>query len=223
MTVIVAGTVNDLPSAITSRLGAYRYQVFVERLGWRLPLADRTGAVEWDQFDSTVAIQLAALDASGQVCGCARLMPTTGRHLLREVFADLAAPGASPVSPRTWELSRLAATPSRGCTGAKESGGGISLFASALALARSFGANRIVGVLTPAVARLYRRAGLELEPLQPDAPACAPVQACAVNIVPATFARLHCDPEELLGSVHWFGPWPPACAAPVTQSLGGAT
>jgi N-acyl-L-homoserine lactone synthetase len=85
-----------------------RKTVFVDRLGWRLPMVD--GELEIDQFDGDFAVYLLALDDEGRHAGSLRLLPTTRPHLLSEVFPHLCERGV-PRGPEIWEITRLMTRP----------------------------------------------------------------------------------------------------------------
>lgn len=81
-----------LPYELAADLGRYRRRVFVEQLGWALPSANE--AFERDQFDRDDTVYVMARNAAGEMCGCARLLPTTQPYLLESLFADLVAQDA---------------------------------------------------------------------------------------------------------------------------------
>ncbi|MGF6754911.1 acyl-homoserine-lactone synthase [Paraburkholderia sp. GAS42] len=221
---IVAGRLDDLPSDIRLGLGAYRYRIFVERLGWELPDVLENDASEWDQFDEGATVHLVALSTEQHICGCARLMPTTGRYLLRDVFPELIGPNPLPSSPSVWELSRFAGSGSPSCTGRTRDhrAPGMHLFPYAMAVALAFGATQVIGVVSHSVERLYRRFGLDLQRIFPvSPPRDASVIACAVELSPTTFENLHCNPDDLVRSIAWFGQ-PPAPGAPVRRVTNGS-
>jgi acyl-homoserine lactone synthase len=86
-----------------------RKQVFVDRMGWRVPVVD--GEFEVDQFDAPGAIYLVAADrASGGHLASVRLLPSTRPHILSELFSELCN-GDPPRTENVWEISRLCATP----------------------------------------------------------------------------------------------------------------
>ena len=204
---IVAGRLDDLPPEIYHRLGTFRHRVFVQRLHWEIPGVPRNATSEWDEFDANATVHLVALSTEDEVCGCARLMPTTGRYLLRDVFPELAGPGSLISSPSIWELSRFAGSglpdPRTASTA------GMPLFPYAMALARSFGATRLIGVVSRSVARLYRRFGLDLREIDArTAPGPVDIVACSIELDPATFHKLQCDPATLLNSIAHFGQLP---------------
>lgn len=85
-----------------------RKRVFVDRLGWDLPVVD--GEMEIDQFDTDRAVYLLALDRAGRHRGSVRLLPTTAPHLLSDVFPHLCEHGV-PRDEETWEITRLCTSP----------------------------------------------------------------------------------------------------------------
>lgn len=86
-----------------------RKKIFVDALKWDVPVVD--GQYEIDQFDTDRAIYLVALDPKDQHhLGSVRLLPTTGPHLLSDVFPYLCDKGV-PVGDDIWELTRLCTAP----------------------------------------------------------------------------------------------------------------
>ena len=203
MSHILAGTLDALPEHIRHRLGVFRHKVFIERLHWEIPNVPPGATTEWDAFDAGNTIHLVALDANLEVCGCARLMPTTGAYLLKEVFPSLAGCTPLPASTAIWEVSRFGSAVPLDHRLADVSG--MPLLPYALALASSLGATCVVGVITRSVARLYRRFGLELQDLTSSArrPPAA-LLACRIELDAATFLKVRCDRARLLASVIWF-------------------
>ena len=88
-----------------------RKKIFVDGLKWDIPVVD--GLYEIDQFDTDAAIYLVALDAQRKRhLGSVRLLPSTGPHLLGDVFPYLCEKGV-PVGDDIWEITRLCTAPSR--------------------------------------------------------------------------------------------------------------
>jgi acyl homoserine lactone synthase len=88
-----------------------RYQVFHQQLDWDV---GGTGGMERDTFDDLDLVYVIAVHRrSGIAVGCARLLPTTGPHMLHDVAAFAPAlHGRPPIrSARVWEISRLAVAP----------------------------------------------------------------------------------------------------------------
>lgn len=80
-----------------------RYEIFVNRRGWK-DLA-RDDGLEKDQFDGKNAIYLLSIRDNGVVDGGLRLLPTTGPHLLADVFPHFVA-GDVPRGPGIYEMTR---------------------------------------------------------------------------------------------------------------------
>ena len=88
-----------------------RKKIFVDALKWDVPVVD--GQYEIDQFDTDDAIYLVALAPQTQRhLGSVRLLPTTGPHLLSEVFSSLCDKGV-PVGDDIYEITRLCTAPAR--------------------------------------------------------------------------------------------------------------
>ncbi|OXI82784.1 N-acyl homoserine lactone synthase [Burkholderia sp. AU33423] len=200
---IFAGSLDDMPTTMHRRLGAFRYDVFVGRLGWQLPGADATSLTEWDQFDRGRTIHVVSVDQAQHICGCARLIPTTQPYLLQA----LCAPSATldlPCAPTVWELSRFAAR--SGISPKAHASTGMQLFPSILAIAASLGATCVIGAMTRAVARHYQRCGLALKLVNTLENAGRPAYLIgAIEINRSTFTNLGCDAHALLGAVTWLG------------------
>ncbi|RQS56184.1 acyl-homoserine-lactone synthase [Burkholderia sp. Bp8986] len=183
-----------LPHELAADLGRYRRHVFVEQLGWALPSANE--CFERDQFDRDDTVYVFARNACGEVCGCARLLPTTRPYLLKSLFADLIAEDvALPQSAAVWELSRFAAT------GNDEGGPGNAewavrpMLAAVVECAAQRGARQLIGVTFASMERLFRRIGVHAHragpPKQVDGRL---VVACWIDIDPQTFAALGIEP-----------------------------
>lgn len=207
MSHIISGRLDDLPSKIRHQLGTFRHKIFVQRLHWEIPGVHHDAATEWDEFDGNGTVHLVALSPDDELCGCARLIPTTGPYLLRELFPQLAGPGSLPPSPLTWEISRFAGSGLPDDRTGLISG--MSLFPYTMALALSFGATRVIGVVSHSVARLYRRFGLDLHDIGAGtSPDSSNIIACTIDLSPATFHKLQCNPDTLLNSITRFGQLP---------------
>lgn len=87
----------------------HRKQVFVDQLGWELPV--RGSWLEVDEFDSDFAIYLmvCAPDGGGHLASV-RLLPTTRPHMFETTFRSL-CPNGPIVGDDCWEISRLVCNP----------------------------------------------------------------------------------------------------------------
>ncbi|MDR3438110.1 acyl-homoserine-lactone synthase [Telmatospirillum sp.] len=81
-----------------------RKRVFVDLLGWTVPVHD--GLYEIDQFDRAGAIYLILTDDNGAHRASARLLPTERAHLLDTYFTDLCA-ASPPCGPAVREITRF--------------------------------------------------------------------------------------------------------------------
>jgi acyl homoserine lactone synthase len=97
----------------------------------------------------------------------------------------------------------------------------MSLFPYAMALALSFGAIRVIGVVSSSIARLYRRFGLDLRNMGVGTPPVpTDIVACSIDLGRATFHKLQCDPLMLMDSITRFGQFPPPEAGMPDHALG---
>lgn len=157
---IIAGTRNTLAEDMMNGLARFRYQVFVETLGWDLPCSDGR---ELDQFDREDTVYLVARKGD-QVVGTARLLPTHRPYLLGEVFPQLMAQQPLPKDSAVWELSRFTAvdldsTPVGGASRQFSSPIAVELLHSVLQFAAEHGVRRLITVSPLGIERLLRRAG----------------------------------------------------------------
>lgn len=165
---VVSGAQAQLPDGLYPRLASYRYQVFVQRLGWQLPVVD---AREADQFDRPDSLYVVAEGDDGAVCGCARLLPTDGPYLLADVFPQLLNGQAAPRDRGTWELSRFAAVnfdrPNTTPLAQFQLSEAAALMRAAMDCAARHGATRLVTVTVLAMERLIRRLGIRSHRMGP--------------------------------------------------------
>jgi N-acyl-L-homoserine lactone synthetase len=161
---IVSGSSAQLQQGLHASVGRYRHRVFVDKLGWDVPSRD---GIEADQFDRPDTVYVVGRDDQGQVCGCARLLPTTRPYLLGEVFPQLLNGLAPPASPVVGEWSRFAATDfnsqATSALGKMSSEAAIALMHASLACAAGHGAKRLIMVTNIGVERLLRRAGFQAQ------------------------------------------------------------
>jgi N-acyl-L-homoserine lactone synthetase len=100
---------NSTAASIRSAMLKDRKTVLMDRLGWDLRSPD--GLHEIDQFDGDDTLYLIVHQAeTGRHLGSVRLLPSTGPHLLGDVFPHLCAYGV-PKGRDVWEITRLVTTP----------------------------------------------------------------------------------------------------------------
>jgi len=158
---IISGTAGSLMGAY-QQVASYRHKVFVENLGWDL---HSPGGLEQDQFDRPDTVYVAARDDVGEICGCARLLPSTRPYLLSEVFPQLLNGATPPSLPDVWELSRFATinfnSPDLSPLRQMSSDITLDLLYAVVDCAAKHGAKRLITVTTLGVERLLRNTGLQ--------------------------------------------------------------
>lgn len=85
-----------------------RKTVFVDRIGWKIPVVTD---MEIDCYDQEDTMYLLAKDKpDGELLASVRLLPTVGPHLMSDLFAA-ACRDATPRGPAIWEVSRFCTAP----------------------------------------------------------------------------------------------------------------
>lgn len=168
MMTIVVGNQEQLQLGVEAELATYRYKVFVEHLGWDLPIA-QTGA-ERDQFDRPDTLYVVAKDRVDRICGCARLLPTDEPYLLGTVFPHLMGNQALPASPDIWELSRYTTQLVDGEIASREEAAERfrELLRAVCKTALAGGAKRLITFSYAGVERLARNFGINVHRVGPS-------------------------------------------------------
>lgn len=90
------------------RMYRQRKAVFVDEAGWKIPVI---GDMEMDAYDRDDTIYLLAKDRpDGELLASARLLTTTGPHLMCELF-NAADREKMPRGATVWEVSRFCTAP----------------------------------------------------------------------------------------------------------------
>ncbi len=90
---------------LVSDMFRLRRRVFADTLNWDVTTV---GDFEIDKYDAYSPTYLVVQNDAGKVCGCVRLLPSTGPTMLEEVFPILIGPGCYKSSNSVWESSRFA-------------------------------------------------------------------------------------------------------------------
>lgn len=112
MIFIVNAENRDVFDADLRQMHRDRKRVFVDGIGWKVPVRDDMEVDSYDRADTTYLI--ARCEKDGSVLASSRLLPTVGPHLMSDLFAH-ACNGQPPSGPRVWEASRFCFTPTRRC------------------------------------------------------------------------------------------------------------
>jgi acyl homoserine lactone synthase len=143
--------------AVLEDMFELRARVFGGRLGWEVEV---TNGQERDAFDDLDPAYVVGLDGDGRVVSCARLLQTTGPHMLADVFHAILDGEPPPRSPHLWESTRFCVDTARLHRGAGE--GSVSratceLMVATLEFARRSGVADIVTVIDPVMDRVLKR------------------------------------------------------------------
>lgn len=170
---ILTGYSNELSPGIQTKLFKYRYDVFVNRLGWEL---DTPMDMEKDQFDHEDTLYVVAKDDEQNIQGCARLLPTTEPYLLEEVFPELLNGMPAPKSNEIWEVSRFtnASTTDKQTSGISVGNGGqisevsfYELLKKTIQCAKMKGAKHLISVSPVGIERLLKKCKISSHRLGP--------------------------------------------------------
>jgi N-acyl-L-homoserine lactone synthetase len=188
MIIVIDALNRDRFEAVLDEMFQLRARVFGDRLGWEIDV--RNGR-EIDRFDALDPAYLVGLDSEGHVVSCARLLQTTGPHMLADVFSSI-LDGEPPLrSSRVWESTRFCVDTQR----LKATGGlsGISRATCEILLGINdygmmAGISDIVTVIDPVMDRVLKRS------------ACAPYDYVGsqkpMGKVAALAALLDCSEER---------------------------
>jgi acyl homoserine lactone synthase len=161
--VVIEGHNAKKYSKLMDEMFRLRAAIFRDRLGWDVQVVD---GKERDRYDDAGPVYIIYSDEEArEVKGCLRLLPTTGPTLLADIFSDTMPDGVHLSAPTIWECTRF-------CINEKFIGGKPSegmLFTSMVMIealgtvAINAGIESIIGNIDPAMLRLYRRVGCEVE------------------------------------------------------------
>lgn len=165
MVTVLAGRAGDSQIDPHALHGMYRLRdrVFHDRLGWSV---SSRGGLERDEYDDLDPVYLIARGPGRTVSGCMRLLPTTGRYMLRDTFPQLLRGEPGPSDERVWDVSRFAVLPSsrqqRAVTSSEIT---LELVRGAIDHAFEQGIDAYVAVVSVGLERIFRRIGLPLRRL----------------------------------------------------------
>ena len=132
-----------------------RASQFRDRLGWEVSVDDN--GWERDEYDALNPLYVIWEEPGGQHGGSMRFLPTSGRTMVNEHFADLT--DSQIASPLIWECTRFCLAP-----GASPRVAGALMLAGG-ELMRAFSLTHLLGVFDARMVRIYRMIGAEPEVL----------------------------------------------------------
>ncbi|HEX2138028.1 MAG TPA: acyl-homoserine-lactone synthase [Microvirga sp.] len=197
----------------------FRHRVFVERMGWEA--LRRPDNREVDQFDGLPCIHVVGME-DGSVFGYSRLLPTTGPHLLSDVYPEILGGATAPRRPDVWEWTRMAVAPERreGQRGADRTTGRV--YAAAVETGLMMGLTAFINQFNPIYITRMLELGFEARPLSlPTTYAGEPIVAMYLGISETTLATIRAvfDLDEPVLDAETLAPVLPPRPSPAAPSL----
>ncbi|USJ28471.1 acyl-homoserine-lactone synthase [Ensifer adhaerens] len=165
MQVLAISTPKNIEEAeLIHRHHGLRARVFADRLGWDVKVVD---GLELDAFDILMPTYILAISDSGQMAGCARLLPALGPTMVAEVFHSLLPNRRLDAHTAMIESSRFCVDTALG----EGRGGGsvheatLTMFAGIIEWCMSNGYTEIVTVTDLRFERILARVGWPLQRL----------------------------------------------------------
>lgn len=157
MIIIVDGLNRGQFQPLLNDMFRLRARVFAGRLGWEVNIKN---GMEIDQFDHMDPSYIIGVDDEMNVISCARVLQTTGAHMLSDVFNAILC-GQEPVrSPNIWESTRFCVDTKR-LKGEKSkqtiSTATCELMVGVLEYAQESGITDIITVIDPVMDRVLKR------------------------------------------------------------------
>jgi acyl homoserine lactone synthase len=209
---------HELPATLHSELAAYRYQVFVQRLGWKL---ETPVGHEQDQFDHDETVHIVARNDDEDIVGCGRLLPCSGPYLLESVFPQLLNGAPAPRNDKVWELSRFAAmdTDTTATPTSRRDYMAERVLLEALRFCAARGVETLIAVSSLPMERLMLRAGVDIHRMGlPHLIDGQPVLGFVINVNEQSISALATyEAAACAGS-----PWPSMRRARVDVGLAAA-
>ncbi|NKJ72080.1 GNAT family N-acetyltransferase [Rhizobium leguminosarum bv. viciae] len=167
-----------------------RARVFSDRLGWEV---DVTAGCESDRFDALRPTYILAIAETGQLAGCARLLPALGPTMVADVFSSLLPDGQLNGHAAMIESSRFcvdtALAEGRGDGSVHEAT--LTMFAGIIEWCMANGYTEIVTVTDLRFERILARVGWPLQRLgEPKKIGVTMAVAGTLAANAATFLRL---------------------------------
>lgn len=158
-----------------------RKRVFVDGLGWKVPVVDDREIDPYDRDDTIYLI--AKSEPQGPVMASVRLLPTLGPHLMSDLFRS-ACGGEPPRGPTIWEVSRFCTAP--GIASRRRRVGLLwEVICGITETALLFGIERVTFQSNGALLPLVLDCGWRAEPLGPSLPdGDDQITAVAASITP---------------------------------------
>lgn len=190
---IVAGRGQDpqLTPVLLDGMFVLRHDVFHNYLGWDVESIDGR---ERDDFDSLHPTYVIAYEPhTMQVEGCLRLLPTTGPHMLGDVFQQALEDEKPLRDQHVWESSRFAVRPGISSSSASVGEMAVALLGTAGTIAAQSGVHSIITLTSLDLEQKGTSAGIVASRLGPPTK-IGDVTSVAVSMSVPSLTRL--DPSQ---------------------------
>jgi N-acyl-L-homoserine lactone synthetase len=144
---------------ILDQLFRMRARVFRERLNWDVVV---TEGRERDLYDDLNPLYVLSMDErSGDVRGAVRILPTTSRHMMEDIFHQYFDEQVVVRSPNVWECTRFCIHPEheKVVTPTGLNVATCELLYGVCSVALESGIEQLLGVSELPMLRIYRRSG----------------------------------------------------------------
>lgn len=189
MILVIDALNKDTFGPILDKMYQLRARVFSDRMGWDVNITNGREIDDFDDMDPAYVIQL---DEDLNVTGCARLLQTTGPHMLSDVFSDILC-GEPPLrSALMWESTRFCVDRDRldhGKGSKSIAYATCELMVGILEYARTAGIEDIITVIDPIMNRILKRSD--------NAPYDYVGETVSMGKVKAMAALLECSEERI--------------------------
>lgn len=190
MIIVLESHQSDVHKHILDDMFRLRARVFSEKLGWDVKVVD---GQERDCYDDLNPVYIINLDENKNVVASLRLLPTTGRTLLSDIFYETAPDAASLAAPGIWECSRFCIDEDRLATisGREVRRTSAMMLASIAELGLLRGIEAIVGNCEPAALLAFRRSGVDVDVIgQTDKFGTKPVYLGLFDVRPDVYTTI---------------------------------
>ncbi len=166
MLLVAHGSESESHKHIFVQMYRLRAKQFSVRRGWRVEVQD---GLERDHFDDLNPLYICVLGQDQRLLASLRLLPTTGPHMLSDVFPEVMGDSGIVRHPLVWESSRFCVD----TDAARDFGAdGINIItrqvlAGLFQTMHEAGIRNVISVYDVFVERILRRAGCSFDRLGP--------------------------------------------------------
>jgi acyl homoserine lactone synthase len=159
MLIRIEGANSPSHAAIVDDMLKARAEVFHHRLHWRVTVENDREIDSYDSYDPLYLISVD--DNTGIARGSLRLLPTSGPHMMRDIFRNFFSEPIVLESPLIWECTRFCIHPQWERSRSDRRPGHVTteLLHGICEAAIEAGVRYVTGVFNMSMSTIYRRAG----------------------------------------------------------------